>query len=595
MTQMPNAAPRMRVVVADDIESSRNALCDMVRALGHEAVPCASGRAALGQIMLDTPDVVLLDLLMPDLDGFEVVQLLRSRQTDRWLPVIVTSSLHGEEPFIRALRQGADDYLTRPVNPALLEAKLDHYRRVLRLQSGMAAMARRQQAILDNILDAVLTFSADGRIAESNLAAARMFAHHGPLRGASCETLLGLPLEELAQRTELSLRREDGSEFPGELAHSEWREGASTLHTLMVRDLTERRQIDRMKDEFLATVSHELRTPLTSVLGALGLLASGAAGSLPPAAEALSGVAKRNGERLSRLIDDILDLSKLESNRMPLHPKRMQLDALVQEAMNANQGYAARAGVAIDLALQPDTAWVEVDPDRFLQVMANLLSNAIKHSTPGSRVTLALAPADGGVLVAVRDRGPGIGEQYLSRMFEKFSQEDSTDRRAKGGTGLGLYITRILVERMGGHIAVESVQGQGATFNVFLPAAASGAGHARPRLLHIDRDADAQQRIADWLGADYAVEGMAELDKARPLAARPAAIIADPQGQGNADAFCEAFRQVAAGCPVLLYSDSISPAFARQAGLPWLQKYQTTPEQLSAELARTARPQRPGS
>ena len=581
--------------MADDIQSSRDALCDMVRTLGHDAVPCESGRTALAQVMLNTPDVVLLDLLMPDLDGFEVVQLLRSRQTDRWLPVIVTSSLQGEEPFIRALRQGADDYLTRPVNAALLEAKLDHYRRVLHLQSGMAAMAKRQQAILDNIVDAVLTFSGDGLIAECNLAAARMFAHHGPLRSTSCEALLGLPLEELAQRAELSLRREDGSEFPAELAHSGWTEGASALHTVVVRNLTERRQIDRMKDEFLATVSHELRTPLTSVLGALGLLASGAAGPLPPAAEALSGVAKRNGERLSRLIDDILDLSKLESNRMSLHLKRMQLDSLVQEAINANQGYAERAGVVMDLALQPGTAPVEVDPDRFLQVMANLLSNAIKHSTPGSHVRLELRPAHGGVLVAVRDRGPGMAEEYLRRIFEKFSQEDGTDRREKGGTGLGLYITRALVERMGGRIAVESVQGQGATFSVFLPRAASGTGDSRPRLLHIDNDADAQQRIADWLGPDYAIDSVVDLNKARQLAARPAVIIADPQGQGGADEFCEALRQVAAGCPVLLYSDSISSAFARQAGMPWLQKFQTTAEQLSVELTRTSRPERPRS
>lgn len=465
------SAPVLRVLVADDIQASRLHLCALVRELGYQPIDVASGGAALEQVLGQRPDVVLLDLLMPDMDGFEVTQRIREMVTDRWLPVIVTSSLEGEEHFIHALYRGADDYLARPISTSLLDAKLRHYARVLGLQSRLAALAQRQRAIHDNILDAVITLDGDGIIEESNLAALRIFAHdQGRLTGQHCEAVLGLPLADLLSRRELTLHHSDGTTFPAELALSDWVEDGRVQHTLVIRDLTERHHIDRMKDEFLATVSHELRTPLTSVLGALGLLGSGAAGALPNAAVTLADVARRNGERLSRLIDDILDLTKMEGNQMVLQLRPLHLDALVREAVAANQGYAERAGVELCSDIVEGGPEVRVDADRFLQVMANLLSNAIKHSSKGDSVNVRLDWTAREVAVVVRDNGPGVDPQFRARMFEKFSQADGSDRRAQGGTGLGLYITRMFVDRMGGRIMVDSVPGQGAAFKVEFPA-----------------------------------------------------------------------------------------------------------------------------
>lgn len=458
----------LRVLVADDIPASRRALCGLVRDLGHEPLAVDSGEAALAQVTRAQPDLVLLDLLMPGLDGFEVAQRLRQQCGHHWLPVIVTSSLEGEEHLIRALACGADDYLVRPVSRAMLDAKLRHYARVLGLQSGLAALARRQRSIHDNILDAVLTLAADGRIEECNLAAERMFGGQA-LTGMSCEQVLGLPLAALLEQRELSLRR-DGSSFPAELALSDWHELGRVQHTLVIRDLTEQRHVARMKDEFLATVSHELRTPLTSVLGALGLLASGAAGPLPKPAQVLAEVAHRNGERLSRLIDDVLDLTKLEGQQMVLQMRSTTLDELLREAVHANQAYAQQAGVELVLTICPGSPAVRVDGDRFLQVLANLLSNAVKHSAAGDRVRVALDWSDRALRVTVSDDGPGIDLQFRARMFEKFSQADGSDRRALGGTGLGLYVCRLFVERMGGRIGCDSVPGRGAMFWVeFVP------------------------------------------------------------------------------------------------------------------------------
>jgi PAS domain S-box-containing protein len=577
MHRTMSSEPALRILVADDIEASRQDLCALVQALGHEVHAVSSGAQALQQAVLQAPDLVLLDLLMPDMDGFEVTRQLRLLVTDRWLPVIVTSSLEGDEHFIHALLGGADDYLTRPINPALLEAKLQHYGRVLGMQSRLAVQSQRQRDINDNILDAVITLDGNGLIEEANFAAIRLFGNGmHRLDGQPCQRVLGASLNQVISQAVVSLTRSDGGEFPAELAVSEWREAGRVHYTLVVRDLTERRHMERMKDEFLATVSHELRTPLTSVLGALGLLASGAAGALPKSAVPLAEVAKRNGERLSRLIDDILDLTKLEGNQMVLQLCPVHLEPLLREALSANQSYAQRVGVHLSLEVPEGSPQVRLDADRFLQVMANLLSNAIKHSPAGDAVHVVLSWTEAVVRVRVRDQGPGIDPKFRARMFEKFSQADGSDRRSQGGTGLGLYITCMLVERMGGQVTVDSVAGEGATFIVELPVMDVKVPVWTPWLLHIDSDVDARRRVADWLSTLCPVEGAANLQQAQGPRVRqsPAMVIADPRSQGSAEDFCVALQRLAPGRPVLLYSDAVDADFVRRVGQNWVQKSQ---------------------
>ena len=575
MQDSQNSTPALRVVVADDMASSRQELCDLLRGLGHEVFSASGGAAALEQVTTQNPDLILLDLLMPDMNGLEVIQQLRGQVTQRWLPVIVTSALDGDDHFINALECGADDYLTRPVNPGLLAAKLRHYARVLTLQSDLAVLARRQRDIHNNILDAVITLDGEGNIREGNLAAQRIFRSSAmTLEGTHCEAALGVPLAKLLAQREISLRKSDGAVLPAELTVSAWTDAGSARYTMVVHDLTERRHVERMKDEFLATVSHELRTPLTSVLGALGLMASGAAGTLPKAALPLAEVAKRNGERLSRLIDDILDLTKLEGRQLMLQLRPMRLQQLLTESIAANQGYAERAGVKLHFESSTADPLVRVDADRFLQIMANLLSNAIKHSKAGDTVRVSTECRAMMLLIRVRDQGPGIDPKFRARMFEKFSQADSSDRRAQGGTGLGLYITRMLAERMGARVAVESVPGEGAAFIVEFPLFDASAPVPPPWVLHIDSDVDARARAVEWLSSLCPVEGVANLQQAQQALTRRQAplILADPQAQGRAEAFCTALRKLANGNPILLYSDAVDDAFVARMGLAWLPK-----------------------
>ena len=578
---------KLSVLVADDIETSRSALVELVQSLGHTCLQATSGETALRCIVERQPDIVLLDLLMPDMDGFEVTRLVRQRVTDRWLPVVVTSSLEGDEHFVRALTMGADDYLVRPVRPAILQAKLRQYRRVLALQENLTALAQRQQAIHENIADAVITLDAGGHICEVNLAAKKLFngTTGADLIGRAIGEAIGVSLEELSVRREIEFRQCNGEMLALGVSVSNWSMGAHSYRTVALHDRSEWRRIERMKDEFLATVSHELRTPLTSVLGALDLLAAGAAGELPQGAQELAMVARRNGDRLSRLIDDVLDLTKLEGNRMVLDLRPAALDSLLAEAVTANASYAQQGGVTLQYEAPAGRPRALVDADRFLQVMANLLSNAIKHSSKGQVVRVSVSADLQGWRIDVIDQGPGIDPAFRDRLFEKFAQADGSDRRAQGGTGLGLYISRLFVERMGGRIFARSEAGQGSTFSVSFAAHSDAA--VAPWLMCIARDRQHLERLAEWLSSVARVELVTEIGAAQAMVARdgpPAAVVADPRAQGAADDFCARLRGLVDATSILLVGDSIDAGFAQRQGMDWLPLDEATRQQLITRL-----------
>ncbi len=577
---------KLKVLVADDIDSARRELLQMVRDLGHETIEAVSGEDALRLMDLHSPDVILLDLLMPHMDGFEVVKEVRKRYTEKWLPVIVLSSLEGQEHFAKALQNGATDYLVKPVRPAILRAKLRQYQRILSMQSNLGLHAQRQHvihehiadaivtnAIHDNIADAIITLNEQGLISDLNRAARRIF-QVDDARGdsdISIMELTGLSLDFLLAHAEVEIHLENGRRVWFQVTHNSWSIGSNAYFTISLHDLSEAKRIERMKDEFLATVSHELRTPLTSILGALALLTAGAGGLLPSAAAELVQVAKRNGDRLSRLIDDVLDLTKLEGNSMRLNMRTMTLPALIEEAVTVNKSYAQGTEVRIEFERRGPSFQVQVDPDRFLQIMANLLSNAIKHSPKGTVVRVVLETDGNHMYVRVVDQGPGIDKDFKTKLFEKFSQADTSDRRALGGTGLGLYICRILVEKMNGKISAESGATGGSTFTVSLPRIITG--DEQPWVLCIAQDRQLQERMQEWLNGMARVELANNLESAAESILRlgaPMVVLADPQAQGLADQFCTRLLKMVGQKCILLIGDALDAGFAARHGLDWL-------------------------
>ncbi len=245
-----------------------------------------------------------------------------------------------------------------------------------------------------------------------------------------------------------------------------------------LEDVSQRKSVERLKDEFVSTVSHELRTPLTSIRGALGLMAGGVVGQLPEHATELLGIAQSNTDRLVRLINDILDLDKIDAGRFDLRVGPFSVSELVASVLDQMRPLASEARVELTTELR-GLDEIIADEDRIVQVLTNLLSNAIKFSPPDTRVQMKISTLpSGNVRFAISDDGPGISEADKSRLFNRFQQLDAGDRRSKGGTGLGLAISKAIVEQHGGSIGVNSEVGLGSTFWFELPMTESFIPHS---------------------------------------------------------------------------------------------------------------------
>jgi PAS domain S-box-containing protein len=236
----------------------------------------------------------------------------------------------------------------------------------------------------------------------------------------------------------------------------------------VARDISERKRVGQMKNDFISVVSHELRTPLTSIRGSLGLIAGGVAGELPEKARVLVEIATKNSDRLVRLINDILDVEKIESEQMGFRLVPQDLMLLVEQAVEANQMYGQPYGISLRI-VESVRVLVRADADRMQQVLNNLVSNAVKFSPRDEVVEVGVTAENGLARLRVTDRGKGIPPEFQERIFEKFTQADATSTRQRGGTGLGLSIAKAIVERHGGQIWFETARGQGTTFFVELP------------------------------------------------------------------------------------------------------------------------------
>lgn len=346
---------------------------------------------------------------------------------------------------------------------------------------------QRLSAILNNVVDGIVTIDINGMIETFNPAAERIFGYKNEdVIGKNVKCLMPEPYHSehdsylqnywdtheakiIGIGREVTGLHKDGSTFPIELSISEMDVGGVPMFTGLVRDITERKKVDRAKAEFVSTVSHELRTPLTSIKGSLGLIRSGALGELPDKLHSMMDIAYNNSERLVLLINDILDMEKIEAGKMTFTMRTTDITALLEDAIEANKGYGDEHGATFVFAGGDKNIMILGDKDRLMQALTNLMSNAAKFSPDGEQVKLAISDEGDFIRISVKDNGPGIPEEFRDTIFEKFSQADSSDTRKKGGTGLGLSITRAIVEKHGGTIDFESVAGQGCTFFIDLP------------------------------------------------------------------------------------------------------------------------------
>jgi PAS domain S-box-containing protein len=545
-----SATPRVLVLNVEDYEPNRYARSQVLRGAGFEVKEASTGSDALRLAASENPDVVLLDVNLPDMSGFEVCRKIKADPALASLPV-----LHISATFVNAghramgLEGGADGYLTEPVEPPVLVASVNALLRMRRAEEGQRALARQWQMTFDSISDGVALLSPAGTIVQGNAAFARIF-------GRDAADLAGRPLPEqlpdgaaqdpgLPFLRMLDTRQRESAEVP---AGHRWlcvtadpvlEDTRLIAAVYTVSDVTDRKRAEeerarflvleqvaraeaeaanRAKDEFLATLSHELRAPLNAMLGWARMLRGGKLDEAT-AARALETI-ERNAKLQSQLIADLLDVSRIISGKVRLTVRPVDLSQVIDVAVDAVHPAALAKSIRLESVLDRSAGPVLGDADRLQQVVWNILSNAVKFTPSGGRVDVRLEGDESEVRIRVHDTGRGIAPDFLPYVFDRFRQGSVLTTRTHGGLGLGLAIVRHLIELHGGTVQAESPgPGAGATFTVRLPfrpfsapsvgrevepVAVTGAGEGPPALhgvtaLVVDDEADARVLLSTML------------------------------------------------------------------------------------------------
>ncbi|HBB32064.1 MAG TPA: hybrid sensor histidine kinase/response regulator [Cyanobacteria bacterium UBA8803] len=501
MSSQSASTPKANILVIDDTPENLNLLSAMLTEQGYKVRSVTKGSAGLRGAQAAPPDLILLDVNMPQMNGYEVCQELKANERTRDIPVIFISALGDVLDKVKAFAVGGVDYITKPFQLEEVLARIENHLTIRLLQKQLQAQnAQLQQEILER-QQAEDKFAKAFRSSPNPIAIATLsemrFIDVNPsflkMSGYSLEEVIGYTAAELrlSQDDEaiahiVQLLPETGSLYNQEF---EFRTKTSEVKIvllsielidldgvqcalLIANDITARKHLE---NEFISLVSHELRTPLNSILGALDLLGTGQLGTLTEQGQKFLSIATSNTERLTRLVNDILDLERMKSGKIVMHKVKCNAADLIIQATEAMQAMADTSQVKLNT--KPLSVELWADPDRLLQTLTNLLSNAIKFSEPGDTVWLsaelkskgAFTPTLNTLLITVRDKGRGIPSDKLQIIFERFQQVDASDSRKKGGTGLGLAICRNIVQQHDGKIWAESFLGEGSIFYVQLP------------------------------------------------------------------------------------------------------------------------------
>lgn len=347
----------------------------------------------------------------------------------------------------------------------------------------------RLRSILDNITDCVITTDINGIIESCNPAIFETFGYIPPeVTGRNIDMLIPKVVlgnnnmcfikegdaflfpHVIDRNFELVGIRKNYVNFPVELGINEVQFGNKSMFILIIRDISQHKEVVQLKDEFISIVNHELRTPLTSIRGSLGLILGKTFGEVPNQIEKMLDIAYKNTIRLISLVNDILDVEKIEAGKIEFKMESYELIPLVKEAIEANENYAQQYNVKIEFKENlPSDTRVLVDKNRLVQVITNLISNAAKFSPPDNNIEISIFKYNQTIRVSITDYGAGIPEEFRNKIFEKFAQADSSITRQRGGTGLGLNISKLIIEALGGYIGFNTKINAGTTFYFDLP------------------------------------------------------------------------------------------------------------------------------
>jgi signal transduction histidine kinase len=416
----------LHILVADDMPDNRNLLRQLLRHEGYRVSEAADGAEALSLIANGDVDMLLLDLQMPHVDGFEVLARLGAEPATN-PPVLVVTAAAEREARLRALELGAQDFVTKPFDTQELRARVRTLESLKRAHDRLVEQARALQVANDTLL----------------------------ARQEELERL-NLALQDDNQRIEREVAR----------------------RTEALQTALERLEIaDRYKDEFLSVISHELRTPLNFIMGFASVVADEVAGPVTPQQAAYMDKILKGADRMLLLVNDLLDFARIRSGDFHLTPEETDLGMVIDEVLSTMAPLAEQKGVAIRAHVHLEGP-VWLDGPRITQVLTNLIDNGLKFTPVGGQVSVEVRASEDTLLVWVRDTGCGIAEADQARLFRRFQQLDMGMTRRAGGVGLGLAICKAIVEAHGGTIGLESELGVGTSFHFHVPLKAPAAPRA---------------------------------------------------------------------------------------------------------------------
>ncbi len=534
-----------RIVLADDNADMRAYVSELLGPY-YSVEAVADGELALAAVLRESPDLIVSDVMMPRLDGFGLLKAVRADESLRDIPVILLSARAGEESRIEGLRTGADDYLAKPFSARELIARVGALLELARVRrESMSALRASEErlrqrtlqyeALVDGAPIGVYLVDADFKIRQVNPIAGPMFAGIPDLIGRDFDEVVrrlwpAESADELVRLFRHTLETGDAHEMPerterrrdGGFDYYEWqihriplpdgRHGVVCYFRDISAQVQARHQLeaaDRHKNEFLAMLAHELRNPLAPIRNAGELLSRSLAAD--PQTRKITQMLQRQVTVMVRLVDDLLDVSRITQGRIVLEHRPLSLAEIVAQAAETVEPLILERGHRISVVSYRPLR-VNGDSTRLIQCVVNVLTNAAKYTQPGGQILVESALEGGCAVLRITDNGPGIAPELLPHVFDLFVQSERTLDRAQGGLGIGLSLVKRLVEMHGGRVAAQSAGlGRGATFEIRLPLSKQDVENvqtekveSRPsRILVVDDNADA----ADSLGSLLNLEG----------------------------------------------------------------------------------------
>jgi PAS domain S-box-containing protein len=478
---------------------------------GYKVMVSASVEAGFELIKNEKFFVALADIKASGQGNVEFVNTAKKLDPD--IEVIIVSGQGTMDNAIANFRAGVFDYILKPFTVADIKQKVKravdryHSRKMITLLNEnvtktyieleklkdsleekvlertweLAESEKKYRRIIEDSFDPIITINSENQVTGWNKGAEITFGYpHEEIYGAKIETLFIVNPETVMNTLIERVKKEDG--FTRNYITRCYRKNREEIDVnitanrlgddglcLIVRDITREKKIDKMKSDFVSNVSHELRTPLTSIKSAVDLVLSGAEGPLTEPEKSMLTIVKNNSARLIKLINELLDLSKLESGKMEMNLKPTKIDQLIKATIEETSPLMVTKHIKMEMVVQPGIEDVYIDENKIKQVLVNLIGNALKFSTEGGRITIRAADKTNEIHVSVADTGIGITKENFDKVFEKFVQVDSSTTRSAGGTGLGLAIAKSIVEAHKGRMWLESDVGKGTTFFFSLP------------------------------------------------------------------------------------------------------------------------------